>query len=141
MKVELKAPGPEENPVEDVEQRREFTRVASHLTVELESDSGKRLASPARDVAMSGVYVDAAWPGEVGDPCRVTIFLEGDGGIPPLTALGRVVRVEPEGTAVDFTELSLDAYEHLKNLVRLNSDNIEQVEAELRSHLGIRRKS
>jgi hypothetical protein len=127
--------------VEDVEEKREFSRVASRLTVELESDSGRRVSGPARNVAMSGVYLDAAWPGEVGDPCGVTIFLEGRGEILPLTARGRVVRAEPEGTAVDFAELSLNAYEHLKNLVRLNSDDIEQVEAELRSHIGIRRKS
>ncbi len=71
--------------------------------------------------------------------CEVTFHL--DQGAIQIRARGRVVRLYPEGMALEFDKLDgLDSYEHLTNLVHYNATDLDQVEDEIRTHLGIRKK-
>jgi hypothetical protein len=65
-----------------------------------------------------------------------------DGQDPPvdIKVQGRVQRITVEGIALVFTEVSLEAYEHLHNLVLLNTDDTEKVEQEFKTHLGLKKK-
>ena len=49
-------------------------------------------------------------------------------------------RITEEGIALVFTEVGLEAYEHLHNLVLLNTDDTEKVEQEFNAHLGLKKK-
>jgi len=53
---------------------------------------------------------------------------------------GRVQRVAEEGMGLLFTEIGLEAYEHLRDLILLNVDDLEQAEEELKNHLGLKKK-
>jgi hypothetical protein len=53
---------------------------------------------------------------------------------------GRVQRITGEGIALLFTEVSLEAYEHLHNLVLLNTDDPEKAKREFKNHLGMKQK-
>lgn len=48
-------------------------------------------------------------------------------------------RITEEGVALVFTEVGLEAYEHLHNLVLLNTDDTEKVEQEFNTHLGLKK--
>ena len=51
-----------------------------------------------------------------------------------------MVRHGPGGCAIQFDEIvGLDSLDHLRNLVRFNAADPEQVEREFHEHLGLRR--
>lgn len=53
---------------------------------------------------------------------------------------GRVQRISEDGIAILFTEVGLEAYEHLHNLVLLNTDDPEKVEQEFDDDIGLKKK-
>ena len=44
---------------------------------------------------------------------------------------GEVVRVEPDGLALHFSEIDFDSFYHLKNIIYYNSEDPDQVDLEL----------
>ncbi|MGE0684275.1 MAG: hypothetical protein AB7P69_25630, partial [Candidatus Binatia bacterium] len=54
---------------------------------------------------------------------------------------GKVVRVDTDGMGVEITEIvGVESFEHLRNLVRYNSADTDQVEQEFHDHIGIKRR-
>ena len=90
---------------------------------------------------MKGVLVDCRETFEVGTECKVSIFLTGMD--PPIRVdiKGRVERSTAKGLGIEFTEIDLESYDHLKNLVRFNSHDSGKVEQEMKDHLGLKRRS
>lgn len=120
---------------------RTFTRVPVRVTVELGDGREAITASRTRDLSLSGLYLecDARDTGlEPGGTCEVVITLgEGEGEL--IRARAEVVRIDPGGLALRFLDLAgPDSLEHLRNLVRYNAGELEEVEQELRRHLGLR---
>jgi len=54
---------------------------------------------------------------------------------------GKIVRSTEDGIGVDFTEMDLDSYEHLRNLVLLNANDVARIEGEFKDHLGLKKPS
>jgi hypothetical protein len=114
----------------DPQNRRDFTRVP--LAIEAEVRAGDRVIVPdqTRDLCMRGLYLRG---GE-------TLFPGGPESGAVVEACARVVRVDSEGMALEFTEiLGGESYTHLRNLVLANAEDAGTVEQEFQSHLGIRR--
>ena len=57
-----------------------------------------------------------------------------------ISVKGRVQRVTEDGMGLLFTEVGLEAYEHLHNLVLLNTHEPDKVEQEFKNHLGLKKK-
>jgi hypothetical protein len=54
---------------------------------------------------------------------------------------GIVAAQHPEGFGMEFSTIDgLESYVHLRNLVLFNTQDVDRVEEEFRSHAGIRRK-
>ena len=122
------------------EHGREFTRVPLKLEAIVHGPTGCVFSGPARDIAMSGLYVQGHCEIPEGSPCSIEIQLgENDG--PRVEANGQIVRVEEEGAAVVFSEIQLDSVEHLRNIVLYNAPDPQQIENEFASHLGLKRRS
>lgn len=89
---------------------------------------------------MKGLFVkcQTEWP--IGTECEIHLVL--DGQSPPLDikVKGRVQRVTNGGMALLFTEVGLEAYEHLHNLVMLNAQDPEKIEREFKNHLGLKKR-
>ncbi|HWA16465.1 MAG TPA: PilZ domain-containing protein [Gemmatimonadales bacterium] len=116
--------------------RREFTRVEVHPVIDL--TVGGRPVTDARvgNLSLRGVLVLSAERPAAEMACSVTIRLGGTAA--DVAATGRVGRTTPVGCAIQFTEiLGLDSLEHLRNLIRYNSHNPNEVEQEFRNHLGL----
>ena len=123
----------------DHDSRRDFSRVETHIDVEIECE-GKIFGGRLIDVSMHGIGGSSAEILPLQAECLVRLFL----GEPRessicILANGKIVRSSEHGFAVDFTEIDLDSFEHLRNLVRMNAENVSQVEGELKEHLGLKK--
>ncbi len=122
----------------DFSEKREFTRIPLKIIVEVIA-GGISVKSETRDVSLNGVYFCCDEKLIIGTDCRVVLHFEGNDSYLSIHMKGKITRVNKSGTGVEFTEMGLDVYNHLKNLVLYNSTDTEKIEEEFKSHLGIKR--
>lgn len=120
-------------------EKREFIRIPFTAEVEINAERGAIRATKGIDIGMGGLHLTAVdaklAPGAL---CRVAIILNAVDHGPTLEAGGKVVRSEPGSLAIEFTELDLDSYHHLRRLILLNTDEPDKAEEEFIAHWGIR---
>jgi hypothetical protein len=119
--------------------QREFTRVLVAARTLIKAGNVSLSAAQAHSLSMKGMSILSPERLPVGTECELTIVLvEGEVEI---QVLGTVVVHLADGMAFLFTKiLGLESFEHLRNLVYYNAQNVEQVEDEFTSHTGIRKK-
>ncbi len=123
-------------------ERRDFSRVPVGFTVTIEADDGHIIESDvSRDVSMSGLFVVTDQRVPAGTDCQVTIHLDTPDGGNRIGVAGHVTRIADEGFAVEFSEIPIDDYDHLRNLVLYNSEVVERIEEEFDEHLGLKRRA
>lgn len=120
--------------------RREFTRVRLAVGVEVDQPGRPKISGRGRDLSVKGVYVECSKPLPPSTPCDVTIVLSGTPEPMQVHVTGRVVYAEPGGMGIEFVEVDVDSFIHLRNLVLYNSVDTEQVEREFAQHIGWKRK-
>ena len=127
--------GEHENP-------REFTRVTTRFSVEIEAEERTIESGRTQDLSMNGVFVVCEETLPLESNCRVTLRLGDPGSGIKIAAAGKVKRhgTEPPGFALQFSELDVESYEHLRQMVLLNSQDPDQVEQEISGHLGLKRR-
>ena len=72
------------------------------------------------NISLDGVCVDGSAPMAVNAICEVEIIFTGPSSTLQLSGKGRVIRRDDNGMAVKFTELEMDSYQHLRNIVLSN---------------------
>ena len=118
---------------------REFTRVNTRINIVLSTGESKNMNGAVKDVSANGVYVSCEGEAPEGTECHVEIALSEDPAGPVIKGHGRVVRVEADGLAINFTEIiGEDSFVHLRNLVLYNAKQIDSVEAKFSKHAGIK---
>jgi hypothetical protein len=124
------------------QERRGFVRVPFKTEVEIQAALETIRSEADIDVSMSGVRVpyDDHGP-EPGTMCRVSIILKASDHRLAIVASGNIIRSEHGSIAVEFTELDLDSYNHLRLLILNNTEDPERAEQEFHTHWGIRRPS
>lgn len=122
--------------------RREFTRVEVELTVKLRVEDEWFETDVVRDISLNGLLLDFGDRLEIPAKTQVKVqmFVGGlDSGV-VIEVLGDAARVEGGMVAVEISEIyGTEGFEHLKNLVRYNSSDAEEVDREFATHLGIKR--
>ncbi|HWR39379.1 MAG TPA: PilZ domain-containing protein [Patescibacteria group bacterium] len=103
------------------EQKRKFSRVSFPVTVHLEG-AGITADGRAQDLGVKGMFVVTETHLLAGTPVALRLYVSGWREREPLCLKGDVVRVEPGGVAVEFREMSLETFSHLKNIVMYNND-------------------
>ncbi len=123
--------------------KREFSRVETHPRARLVLPTGEEIMTAfIIDVCLGGVLIEGECELELDAEVAVTVMLGEDAGEQIIEAIGKVVRCDARGIAVEFTELeNIESLEHLKKLILYNSQTPEPIEEEFRSHSGISRKS
>ncbi len=121
--------------------RREFTRVRLAVGVEVDKPGQPKIAGRGRDLSVKGVYVECRRPLPPSTPCEVTIVLSGTPEPMQVHVTGRVVYAEPKGMGIEFVEVDVDSFIHLRNLILYNSVDTDQVEREFEQHVGFKRRS
>ncbi len=91
---------------------------------------------------MKGIFVVCEESLPVGTECHVSLVPSGEPKHFFIETKARVVRVTDRGMGVEFVEImGVESYQHLRNIVLYNScQEIEQVEEELKKHLGIKKR-
>lgn len=126
------------------ESMRQFTRVAIAVeaTVVPADDGDSVITGHTKDLSMKGIYVICEDKLPVGTKCHVSLVPSGDPKHFRIEANAKVARVAENGMGIEFVEImGLESYEHLRNIVLYNScQETEQVEEELKKHLGIKKR-
>jgi len=123
----------------DKSERREFTRIPVNVKVDVEAGTAATLTGEARDLSLNGFFLECTEPFAVGTECDVLLYLgEGPKAL-QIKAQGKVARKEKNGMGVQLTDIAVESFEHLRNLIQYNAKDPQQVEKEFDSHLGIKR--
>lgn len=114
----------------DSEQRRR-TRVNFETKVKLVAGQQTFTQLASKDLSMKGIFVETNAQLPLGTAVDITIELLGTTSNVALWMKGRVARSTPEGLGLDFTEVDLDSFFHLRNIVMYNSGDPGDVDSEL----------
>ncbi len=102
-------------------ERRKNIRVDFKTRIVLQAgESEIQLQGNSRNLSLNGVFIQAAPPLPINSDCTVKIFLSGTTEPTAIEAKGAIVRHGNDGFAITFTELDIDSYALLKNIVRYN---------------------
>jgi hypothetical protein len=109
--------------------RRQHSRVTFQTAIDL-GFAGRRLEKcQTRDLSLKGVFVIGT-DGQEGEECEVALHLTGVSSNLTLKMRGKVVRVETGGVALRFSEIDLDSFAHLKNIIYYNTEDPDVLEEE-----------
>jgi hypothetical protein len=119
--------------------KREFTRVAVTARTVIRSGETVIAGAPTHSLSLKGMSIQTDQRLPVGTACEFTIVLVA--GEVEIQAEGTVVNHLSDGMAFIFNKIiGLESFEHLRNLVYYNAQDVEQVESEFSSHAGIRKR-
>ena len=116
---------------------REFTRVPVKVEAEFRAEGQTLFCEQTHDVSMNGLFLISDKAFVVGTHGEVTLILEGGMRI---DVKGVVEHSSPKGMGIHFTEIGLDSYSNLQNLVMYNSPDAHKSEQEIKDHLGLKRR-
>ncbi len=116
------------------EQRRN-TRVDFQTSVDFDCGDKSFAACETRDLSLKGVFLAGISGPAPGDMCDLTVHLSGGSSDLKFRVKGEVVRVEGDGVGIIFTEIDLDSFYHLKNIVYYNSGDPDRLADEFISQI------
>ena len=97
---------------------RDFDRVSAPLRARVRAAGRVVHFRPVRDIGLGGVCIQGAEWLRPGDACDLELDPEDAADAGWIVATGRVVRVQPGyGTAIEFTEMNLESFDRLDELV------------------------
>lgn len=113
---------------QDEQERRNQIRVDfdTEVTVKTQEMTATYNGS-SRDLSLRSVFVKTDDILKVDTPCRVEIRLTGLENELLLFMEGHVVRIGRDGYAIYFDSVDLDSYTHLKNIVKYNTPDPNDV--------------
>jgi hypothetical protein len=122
------------------QEKREFLRVPFTTEVEVRTADRTFGSSSGINISLNGLKLATAQPvPEEGSPCSAKIILRAFEHQVIIEAHGRIARSGQGTLAVEFMDLDLDSYLHLRQLIICNADDSGRAEQEFDAHWGIRR--
>ncbi len=110
------------------EERRQKLRVDFKTQIVLRiGDSEVHLDGDSRDLSLSGIFINTNEDAQAGTKCDVEVRLTGMAQPLNLKMKGSIIRKETSGIAITFESMDLDSYTHLKNIVRYNASNPDDI--------------
>jgi hypothetical protein len=120
-------------------EKRGFIRIPFNTKVEVRAQGRTIRSLEGINLSMSGIRLTTGDAVPVAEtPCQVKITLSASEDRLLIEANGKVIRSEPGSLAVEFMELDLDSYHHLRQIILNNADDPEKAEKEFMAHWGIR---
>ncbi|MGM0424752.1 MAG: PilZ domain-containing protein [Thermodesulfobacteriota bacterium] len=108
-------------------QKRKRSRVQAAFHARILA-GGTEYALQTKDISLKGLLCSPEPGLQPGQQCEVELHL--DQG-PTLSLQARVVRSDPQGTAIDFRSMEPETFQHLRNLIRFHSKNPDAIDQEL----------
>jgi hypothetical protein len=110
------------------EEKRKNTRVFFHTTASVRFAEDFFDQRGIRDLSLKGVYVEGVFGHNPGERCDVALFLSGTSSEVKLSMTGEVIRADASGVGICFSEIDIDTFFHLKNIVYYNAADPDQLE-------------
>jgi len=125
---------------EQPEEKREFVRVPFKVDTAVRTVDRTIWSSNTLDISMSGIRVATTEtiPPE-GTLCEIEIVLTESPTPVIIEARGSIVRSAAGTLAVHFSEIDIDSYDHLQQLILNNAKDPARAEQEFQAHWGIRK--
>ncbi|MCL1893674.1 MAG: PilZ domain-containing protein [Holophagaceae bacterium] len=112
---------------------RKFSRVDFKIVATVKQGAVEFVGA-VKNLSMGGLYLITDKKLSVGDEAELSIALD-DQPENGLIIDVRVARVTDNGIALAFDKIDFDSYIHLKNLIALNSGDVEKIQDEMVSFL------
>jgi len=109
--------------------RRRRSRVDMHLAASFTPGAGPAVQMLVRNISLKGLLAAPQAGITAGDTGVVRITLAKDAVI---QIECQVIRSDATGVAMDFLPMDDQSFMHLRNLVRYNAADADQIDAELR---------
>jgi len=124
---------------EKPEEKRAFVRVAFKMDTSVRTRDRTIWSSNTLDISMNGIRLATTEtvPAE-GTLCEIEIVLAESPDPVIIEARGSIVRSATGTLAVHFSEIDIDSYDHLQQLILNNAKDPDRAEQEFRAHWGIR---
>lgn len=122
---------------QDGAEAREFSRVPFHIVAGVTSGDTEHKANQVRDISLKGIFLEGVTTLETGTGCTVHLKLEGVEPPIEMALEGEVSRKDESGSGIHFTRIPLESFEHLQQIVQLNSTDPNKCEDEFKGHLGL----
>lgn len=120
-------------------EKRDFVRVPFRMGTTIRTGERTIRSGSTLDISMNGLRVATSETvPAAGTFCEVEIVLAEAPEAVIIEVRGSIVRSEPGTLAVHFSEVDVDSYEHLRQLILNNSGDPERAEKEFDAHWGIR---
>ena len=78
-----------------------------------------------KDISLNGLFVITDHKIPQGQECKIVITLNSQVADLTLRLNAQVIRTTEEGVALNFKEMDIETYQHLKNIVLYNSEDPE----------------
>ncbi|MBF0099381.1 MAG: PilZ domain-containing protein [Desulfobacterales bacterium] len=117
-------------PEQNQNEKRRGTRVTFDTKIILRlKNSEIHVKGNSKDMSLKGVFISTQEDIPLEEKCLVEIWLTGMTEEIKLQMNGRIIRKDPfgKGLAVYFDSMDIDSYMHLKNIVRYNSPNPDDI--------------
>lgn len=92
-----------------------------------------------RDLSLAGIYVTTDLDLEMGEKAMIRLEISSDRTSGKIELAGEVIRKDTFGVAFEFSELPLDSYIFLRNIIVYNYGDAKEVDKEYRRHLAERK--
>jgi hypothetical protein len=113
-------------PPEDNRRKKIRVDFQSRIIIDL-VEPAIQLDGDSKNLSLKGIFVETTENVPLQARCRIQVFLSGTISPIALNMEGVVTRKEPSGIAIVFNSMDLDSYTELKNIVRYNTNNPDDV--------------
>ena len=103
-------------------EKRKFRRVSFHVMATVQADTGS-FSGMIDNLSMKGMFMETKDPVPCDRPLEISIVLSAVSSLLSIKANGVALRRSDEGVAIEFREMDIDSFAHLRNVVALNSDD------------------
>jgi hypothetical protein len=111
-------------------EKRKNTRVAFQTSADIKFADASYSRCETENLSVKGVSVLGITGRQIGEKCELALSLSGSTSELRLEMKGEIVRVEENGIALHFTDIDLDSFYHLKNIVYYNSEDPDSMQSE-----------
>ena len=114
-------------------EKRKTTRIVFRVEAVI-GTGGKTIRGKVENLSLAGIFVVTSDRLPPGQRVEVTVYLSGSTSQLTVEAKGKVLRSDHRGVAVQFDEIDLDSFIHLRNIVALNEGDMDRTMQEFYQH-------
>ncbi len=109
--------------------KRKYRRVPFHVTATVQTGQIS-LTGSVENLSMKGMFFNTKESLPSDCSLEISIILSGTSSLLSVKANGFALRQTDAGVAIEFSEIDMDSFIHLKNIVALNSGDADAVSEE-----------